>query len=75
MKVVFLLVMVLGTGEDRREVDTFLRFYNLNDCNWYAKELARRYGNYETHRFINSKDRTTLYCVPEQVNPEQVEVY
>lgn len=76
MKTVFLLIMVLGTSDDtRREVDTHLRFYDLNRCNYFASELARRYGNYEVYNFINSKDRVTLYCVPEQVDPELVEVY
>ena len=30
--VAFSLVMYLGTGDDRRPVDTNLRFYNVDDC-------------------------------------------
>ena len=75
MITVFILVMFLGTGDERRELKTHLRFYSVTECNFYAKELARRFGNYQDYDWLDRRDRVTLYCVPEEADPEDVRVY
>ena len=65
MLTVFLLVMYMGVGEDRYPIQTNLRFYSVTECNFFAKQLAKRYGNY----------RATLYCMPVTVDPSKVEVF
>jgi len=67
-------MMFLGAGEERRQVDTYMRFYDLKECLYYAENLAKRYGNHD-YNFVMSQDRVILYCVPEEVNPELVRVY
>lgn len=75
MKTVFLLIMIMGAGEDRREVDTKMYFYDLNECSWYARELAKRYGNYQTIERMDHRDRVTTYCVPREIDPDELRVY
>lgn len=75
MVTVFLLVMYLGGGEDRRPVETNLRFYSVTECNFFAKELAKRFGNYRYSDLMDRRDRATLYCVPVSVDPNIVEVF
>ena len=75
MLTVFLLVMYLGGGDDRRPVQTNLRFYSVTECNFFAKEMARRYGNYGHRDWLDARDRVTVYCVPDIVDPETTKVY
>lgn len=75
MVTVFVVMMFLGTDDDRREIDTNLRFFDLIECNWYAKELSKRYGNYTSYYYMDRRDRVTTYCVPIHVNPDEVKVY
>mgnify|MGYP006908215179 FL=1 len=75
MLTVFLLVMYLGGGDDRRPVQTNLHFYSVTECNFFAKELAKRYGNYRYSDFMDKRDRATLYCIPVTVDPKVVEVF
>jgi len=75
MLTVFLLVMFLGTGDERREVKTNLRFYSVTECNFFARELARRYGNYQTIERMDHRDRVTTYCVPQEIDPDELRVY
>jgi hypothetical protein len=75
MLTVFLLMMFVGTGDERREVRTNLRFYSVTECNFFAKELARRYGNYAHRDWMDRRDRVTTYCVPDIIAPGEIEVY
>ena len=75
MTTVFLLMMFLGTGDERREVRTDLRFFSVTECNFFAKELARRYGNYVHRDWLDARDRVTVYCVPDIVDPATTKVY
>lgn len=73
--VAFSLVMYLGTGDARRPVDTNLRFYNVDDCNYFASRLAKRYGNYTHIDFIDPRDRVTTYCLPQVYDSSLVEIF
>lgn len=50
-------------------------FYDINRCNYFAKELSKRYGNYHHLDWIDNKDKVTAYCVPKYLKKGSVEVY
>ena len=50
-------------------------FESITECNYFASELAKRYGNYRYYSYIDPKDRVTTYCVPKYVNPNNVRIY
>ena len=64
---VFLLMMYLGTGDDRRLSSADMYFRDINTCNYFANRLAKRYGNYQYIDRIDPRDRVTVYCVPKFV--------
>ena len=72
---VFLLLVYLGVGEDRRMESNKMHFRDLNECNYFASQLSKRYGTYRHRGAIDRRDRVTAYCVPRQVNPERTKVY
>lgn len=69
---VFLLMVYLGTGEERRLVSQDMYFYDINECNYYANRLVKRYGNYGVIEWMDPKDRATAYCVPKAVSKDVV---
>ncbi len=71
----FLLLVYLGTGDTRSLVSGDMYFYSVVDCNYFANQVAKRYGNYRSIENINPKDRVTSYCVPKNVDPELVKIY
>lgn len=73
--VAFSLVMYQGAGDVRREIPTNLIFYSVSDCQWYARQLARQYGNYKYVDLIPAKDRLTTYCLPKAVDPSKTKVF
>ena len=50
-------------------------FYDIKECNFFAKQVSKRYGNYGFVEYMDPKDRVTAYCVPKQVDPERIKVY
>ena len=62
MKHVFLLFVLLGTGEEQRMVSKDMYFRDLNECVWVAQKLHKQ-GN-----------KVTAYCLPKLVD-ESVRVY
>jgi len=71
----FLLMVYLGTGDFRKLESGNMHFYSITECNYFAEQISKRYGNYGFSEYIDAKDRVTAYCVPRQVNPELVKVY
>ena len=71
----FLLLLYLGTGDLRKLESGNMYFYDLERCNYVAKTLSKRYGNYGFVEYMDPKDRVTAYCVPRQVDPEKTRVY
>jgi len=61
---VFVLVIWLGIGADRRVISDDIEFANLAHCLVYADLIVKRYG-YETPR-----DRALAYCIPKRIAPE-----
>ena len=71
----FLLLVYLGTGEFRKLESGNMYFYSVIECNHFAKQVSKRYGNYGFADYIDPKDRVTAYCVPRQVDPTVTKVY
>tara|TARA_X000000950_G_scaffold97278_1_gene122996 strand:- start:2236 stop:2466 length:231 start_codon:yes stop_codon:yes gene_type:complete len=72
---VFLLMLYLGTGDDRKLVSADMYFRNINTCNYFAEQMSKRYGNYKNSYFLDSRDRVTVYCIPKYVKEESVKIY
>ena len=63
-------MVYIGTGDDRRLMSADMHFMSVTECNYFAAEVSKRYGNY-----LDPKDRVTAYCVPKYVEKGSVEVY
>lgn len=72
---VFLLLVYLGTGDFRKLESGNMYFYSVTECNYFASQVSKRYGNYQYSQYLDAKDRVTAYCVPRKVDSEQVKVY
>jgi hypothetical protein len=72
---VFLLLVYLGTGDDRRLVSGDAYFASITTCNFYAAQVSKRYGNYGAVDWMDSRDRVTAYCVPKYIKKGSIEVY
>ena len=75
MEHVFLLLVYLGTGDFRKLTSGYMYFRSVTECNFFAKEAAKRYGNYEFNYLMDQRDRVTAYCVPKYVKKGSIEVY
>ena len=70
---VFLLMLYIGVGDDRRLVSNDMYFRNVNTCNYFAKELSKRYSTYAA---MDKRDRATAYCLPKYINEGSgIEIY
>ena len=63
-------MVYLGVGEDRQLVSNNMYFKNINDCNYFAQQVSKRYGNYNHIDLIDPKDRVTAYCMPKYLNKD-----
>ena len=61
---VFVLVVWMGIGADRRVISDDIEFTNLQHCIAYAQMIVMRFG-YQT-----PKDRALAYCIPKRIAPE-----
>lgn len=70
---VFLLMLYIGIGDDRRLVSNDMYFRNVNTCNYFAKELSKRYS---TYAMMDNRDKATAYCLPKYINEGSgIEIY
>ena len=60
---VFLLLVFVGIGDDKKLESKDLFFRDLQECVWYAQTLHKQ-GNL-----------VTAYCLPRYVNPGNVRIY
>ena len=63
MEHVFLLLVFVGIGEEKKLESKDLFFRDLQECVWYAQTLHKQ-GNL-----------VTAYCLPKYVNPGNVRIY
>ena len=54
----FILLVYLGV--DRKLIEDTMIFNTIEQCNYYAREITRRYS---THG-IAPEDRAVAYCIP-----------
>jgi len=59
-----MLVVVMGTGDDRQIQHNPMYFRSINVCQYYASKIPMQYGNYKWKDYIDPKDRITAYCKP-----------
>jgi len=72
---VFLLLVYIGVGDGRQLASNDLYFKSISECNWFASQVAKRFGSYGSLDGIDPKDRVTAYCVPQYVTDGSVRVY
>lgn len=72
---VFLLMVYLGTGDDRRLVSNTMYFRSVTECNFFASQISKRYGNFTYKDYVDPRDRVVAYCLPKHVIEGSVEVY
>ena len=60
---VFLLLVFVGIGEEKKLESKDLFFRDLNDCVWYAQTLHKQ-GNL-----------VTAYCLPRYINTGNIRIY
>lgn len=75
MEHVFLLLVYLGVGDERYLASNDMYFRSILECNFFAAEIAKRYGTHSSLDAIDRRDRATVYCIPKLVNTKSVEVY
>ena len=68
---VFVLILVIGGNMVSKD----MYFYDIERCNYFAKQLTKRYGNYHYRDLIPTEHRVTAYCKPVYVNTEKMEIY
>ena len=68
---VFVLMLYLGYGDERKLAVKDLYFYQLNVCNRVAEALVERYS---THG-ISTADRAVAYCLPIKITDDSLHVY
>lgn len=45
-------------------------FRNINDCNYFASRIVKRYGNY-----VGEEHKATAYCKPVYINKNTPTLY
>jgi len=75
MEHVFLLLVYLGIRDDRNLVSNDMYFRSITECNFFAAEIAKRYGTHTSLDAIDGRDRATVYCIPKLIDPNSVKVY
>jgi hypothetical protein len=72
---VFVLLLFIGQGDGKQLVSGDMYFYDIKDCNWYAAQLVKRYGNYKYNHRIPQNLKATAYCEPRYIQKDSLEVY
>lgn len=75
MEHVFLLLVYLGTGDFRKLTSGDMYFRSVTECNFFAKEMSKRFGNYSYSSLMDQRDRVTAYCVPKYIKRGSINVY
>ncbi len=67
--------MYLGAGDGRYLSSSDMYFASIDRCNYFAGQLAKRYGNYQHSDYLAPADRVTTYCIPKLIKKGSIEVY
>ena len=68
----FLLVILLGDVEQRGQP---MYFRNINDCNYFASRVVKRYGNYNYSSLVPEKHKATAYCKVAYIDKKTPNLY
>ena len=68
----FMLVFLLG---DVQQPGVPMYFRNINDCNYFASKIVKRYGNYGSSYLVPKEHRATAYCKPVYISKETETLY
>lgn len=68
----FMLVLVLG---DKPVGGPPMYWRNIQDCNWYASQVVKRYGNYRYSSLVPPEHKATAYCKPVYINVDTPTLY
>ena len=71
----FILIVLIGSGEDAKQQPSPMYFRSIDVCQYYAKRIPRQYGNYGSKWMVPAEHRITAYCKPVKVNPQNTTVY
>ena len=70
----FMLVVVLGAGEEVKQQPNPMYFRSIDVCQYYAKRIPRQYGNYGSKYMVPPEHRVTAYCKPVRVQ-DRLNIY
>lgn len=56
----FLLILVLGGKVQSQD----MYFRSVTDCNFFASQITKRYGNYQHYGSVPTEHKATAYCKP-----------
>lgn len=62
----FLLIVVIGG--DVQSNDMYFR--SITECNFFAAEVTKRYGNYTHYSSVPEEHKVTAYCKPVKVSED-----
>lgn len=68
----FMLVFLLG---DVQQPGVPMYFRNINDCNYFAARIVKRYGNYRHEDYLPKKHKSTAYCKPVYISDKTETLY
>jgi len=72
---VFVLLLWLGQGDSKKLVSGDMYFYDIVECNWYAAQVTKRYGNFRYRDHVPPELKATAYCEPRYIKKGSVQVY
>ncbi len=68
----FLLVFLLG---DVKQGGQPMYFRDIRDCNYFASQIVKRYGNYGSHSLVPKEHKATAYCKPVYISNKTETLY
>ena len=68
----FMLVFLLG---DVQQPGVPMYFRNINDCNYFASRIVKRFGNYRYEDYLPEKHKSTAYCKPVYISDKTETLY
>lgn len=68
----FMLVILLGNVVQKGAP---MYFYNINDCNYFASNVVKRYGNYKYSSLVPEEHKATAYCKVVYLDPSRTKIY
>ena len=71
----FMLVVVMGAGEEAKQQPSPMYFRSIDVCQYYARRIPRQYGNYGSKYLVPPEHRITAYCKPVYIDPNRKTVY